>query len=392
MTGRLSVIVGGQYGSEAKGAVTAALVRHSRRHQELPMVVRVAGPNAGHTAYDDQGRAWALRQVPAGMVADTKAVGVIADGSEIDLAVLADEVDRLDAAGLAVSQRLYLSQDATLLTDSHRRQEQAAGLTKLIGSTGKGIGAARADRAMRTAATRRLVIGQGYTMAEYLARNYRMDATDTQRLTRTVANLQWINGHHTAAQFINRALASNDYHVMVEGTQGYGLGLHQPAYPQVTSSDCRAIDFLAMAGVNPWQSLGPLDIWVVVRAYPIRVAGDSGPMYNETTWKRLGLEPELTTVTKKVRRVAEWDQQLFERAVRANAEFDSPHLRVAYTMADQQFPAMAGLHGNLSEVTLSVQQREAVQAVWERTRGTVSYIGTGPNTNLWVGTKDDTRG
>ena len=62
MAGRLTVVVGAQYGSEGKGAISAALTKSDTA------VVRVAGPNAGHTAVDIQDRTWALRQVPVGAV------------------------------------------------------------------------------------------------------------------------------------------------------------------------------------------------------------------------------------------------------------------------------------------------------------------------------------
>src|SRR5699024_7206253 len=65
-------------------------------------------------------------------------------------------------------------------------------------------------------------------------------------------------------------------HVVVEGTQGYWLGLHAGHYPQSTSNNARPIDFLAMAGLNPWEwDFYPIG---VTRTNPIRVAGNSGPL------------------------------------------------------------------------------------------------------------------
>ena len=48
------------------------------------------------------------------------------------------------------------------------------------------------------------------------------------------------------------------------------------------------------------------------------MAGNSGPLKGETSWEELGLEPERTTVTNKVRRVGDWDPELLEEAIRAN--------------------------------------------------------------------------
>ena len=75
--GRVTVVVGGQYGSEGKGHVTAQLTGGR------DVVVRVAGPNAGHSAYDPRGVLWKLRQIPVGAVWSNGPV-VIAAGSEID--------------------------------------------------------------------------------------------------------------------------------------------------------------------------------------------------------------------------------------------------------------------------------------------------------------------
>jgi adenylosuccinate synthase len=124
--------------------------------------------------------------------------------------------------------------------------------------------------------------------------------------------------------------------LQIEGTQGFALGLHASHYPYCTSSDCTAIDFMSMAGISPWsdQHLTDLEIWVVFRAYPIRVAGESGSLHAETTWEALGLPREFTTVTGKVRRVGLWDGNLAQRAMIANG-YPSSALHVALTMIDQ---------------------------------------------------------
>lgn len=372
--GKLSVVVGGQYGSEAKGAVTGWL----SKQDEAPIVVRVAGPNAGHTAHDPQGRAWALRQIPVGMVANLQAHGVIADGSEVDLQVLLQEIHELEASGIPVRNRLTVSRYATLLTDTHRDAETDSEISTRIGSTGKGIGAARADRIMRIADTFDTVLENGTVDAFYRERY--SGGHDQLAL-----DLDWGSILSPAIpEWLHQELTSGR-HVIIEGTQGYGLGLHRPEYPQVTSSDARAIDFLAMAGLNPWHpGVTSFDVWVVVRAFPIRVAGNSGPLYEETTWEELGLPEELTTVTRKVRRVGRWDQQLFNAALEANG---GPRaVKVAYSMADQEAPSLAGLDGDISTLmeSLSDPQREAIGEIISRTRGLARYIGTGPNTRVWV--------
>ena len=373
--GTLDVVVGAQYGSEAKGAVTGWL---SQRYGDDTTIVRVAGPNAGHTAYDRHGTAWALRQVPVGLVTNPEAKGVIADGSEVDLPVLLDELARLDAAGHNASSRLLISGAATLLTEEHHRTETAAGMSGRIGSTGKGIGACRADRIMRTAQTVHQALaahGVGGTLRKYYPSSDPSEPAEELNVTDELGT----------ADLLRRALWFR--HVVIEGTQGFGLGLHQPHYPQVTSSNTRAIDFLSLASISPWSDrVDQFAVWLVARAYPIRVAGNSGPMLDETSWDELGLPVELTTVTKKPRRVGGWDQELFDRAMYANGGrqtyYSDPPVKVAYTMADQQFKQLAGLDGKIGDLDLNQEQQDAIQQIQLRTRGLVRYIGTGPNSRI----------
>src|SRR6185503_4449067 len=154
------------------------------------------------------------------------------------------------------------------------------------------------------------------------------------------------------------------------------LGLHAGHYPYCTSSDCRAIDFLAMAGISPWSpDIARFEVWIVARVHPIRVAGNSGPLPGETTWEQLGLEPELTTVTKRVRRVGAWDPDQVAQAVADNGGPSRP-VRLALTMLDQKHPEIAGVTHwrDLSEAAvatvLEIEQEVGVD---------VQLIGTGPN-------------
>lgn len=283
--GKLVCIVGGQFGSEAKGAVAAWLAAQ----ETAPLICcRVAGPNAGHTVVHDD-RTWRLRHLPTGLVTNPNATAVLAAGSEIDADVLSQE--RQD---LAAWHRTYIDEQATLISSFAHDEEKE--LMERIGSTGKGVGAARAARVMRE------------------------------------ANL--FGGDFDSATFMQQHLLAGGT-VHVEGTQGFGLGLHAGYYPFCTSADCRAIDVLAQAGLSPWaRYVTSLEVWVVFRTWPIRVAGNSGPLYLETSWASLGFPEEYTTVTNRVRRVGAWDTALARQALAANGA-PSPNLHVALTHADQ---------------------------------------------------------
>ncbi len=371
MGGKLIVVAGAQYGSEAKGHVVDQITRPAVAGDNV-VVVRVAGPNAGHTVYglcpsdcqpDDShmsgdqwiGHPWRLRSVPVGAVSNSSADLIIAAGSEIDYDVLMSEVVALDSAGYHASERLIIDDQATLLEPKHIRREVYDEIQERLGSTAKGIGAARADRIWRYAR----VWG---------------DHVGTERE-------KWNN----TAEFMRNRLAQGAT-VVIEGTQGYGLGLHAGHYPQCTSSDCRAIDFLAMAGLSPWASeVDEFGVWLAARVRPIRVAGNSGPMKGETTWRDLGLPEELTTVTKKVRRVGDWDAELVRSAVIANG--GTPIVRVALTMIDQVFDEIRNAEGKFDDVNW---QHEAapgipgtIDSIEAEIGAPVRMVTTSPVHALW---------
>lgn len=365
MSSKLKVIVGGQFGSEGKGSVAAAL---ATRAGDNLLALRVAGPNAGHCVIGRYGESadmlcepyegnwkWKLRCVPVAAVVNPDAELGLAAGSEIDFDVLRREVELLDRHGYGVGDRLTIDPAATVINQRHRAAESARALTDRIGSTGKGIGAARADRIWREALTVR-------------------DLDCKQRLDLRVARLgSDVWGHDE---------------VHIEGTQGYGLGLHTDYYPQVTSSDTRAIDFLAMAGISPWdREVEELEVWVALRTRPIRVAGNSGPLTAETSWEAEGLEPERTTVTNKIRRVGQWDPGLANAALDSNGR--GPALRVALTMADQVWPQLSGRTGNLHDLLAKLEAGAQIADWISGLTGQLNihrfdYVGTGPDTYLGV--------
>lgn len=352
----LEVVVGAQFGSEAKGHVVQRLTERAQERNQPVHVLRVAGPNAGHTGYDVGGTPWALRQVPVAAVTDGSAVLGVAPGSEIDLPVLLDEFDRLRDAGLLSNKMLWVSGEATMIYDHHKDQEnsddpESQDLVARLGSTGKGIGAARSERIWRT------------------ANRLKDDATALAELAQR--GIAVMDSRTRVIDVLTR-----DAHVIIEGTQGYGLGLRAGFYPQCTSSDCRAIDFMAMAGINGWE-FESVEVWAVARVYPIRVAGNSGPLRDETTWEALGLPEERTTVTKKVRRVGGEDWDLVKEAVKANG--GAPIVRVALTMVDQKFPFMANKTYHEVQGQEYIDVKNYVGNVRAQIGAEIEMITTGPN-------------
>jgi adenylosuccinate synthase len=327
------VVVGGQYGSEGKGKVVALLAREG-----APVVVRCGGPNSGHTT-NVAGRELVVRQLPAG-VSNPASTLLIAAGCVVDEDLLLAEIDAL---GVDPS-RVIVDPRAVLLEDSDRIAEESNVFA--IGSTASGTGAALIRR-MRRSTDVRL-------------------AGDSKRMRVRVRV-------ESVAQTVHNALHSKK-DVIVEGTQGFGLSLfHSEAYPFVTARDTTASAFCSEVGISPRHVT---DVFVVVRTYPIRVGGNSGPFQNEVTWETVRaesgapeIEPEHTSVTHRLRRVARFDIDLVKKACRYNLP-----TRLAVMGLDRLDDTNRG-------VTAAVQFSPRAQnfiAMLERETGVkVGFVGTG---------------
>ena len=281
----VSVVVGGQYGSEGKGKVTHWLARK----QQARYAIRVGGPNSGHTVVEN-GRRTVLRTLPTPILIDG-VIAVVPAGAYLDVEVLLREVEE---TGLA-KDRLLIHPAAVVIDDSMRAEERQAGLVEGIGSTGQGVGAAVAQRAMR----RRSV-----TFSD--SPKFPLRGFVRPDLDRILAG----------------ALDRGE-RVIVEGTQGLGLSLlHGGHYPYATSRDTTAAGALSEAGLSPRD----VDcVALTLRAFPIRVGGNSGPLPLETKWETIKREcgagidlTELTTVTGRPRLVARFHEEVVLRAIRAN--------------------------------------------------------------------------
>ena len=280
----VSVVVGGQFGSEGKGKVAHWVAKEL----DAAYAVRIGGSNSGHTVIDDSSRSLIFRHLPtASIIAGV--TSVIGPGSYIDPDVLLSEIQR---TGLS-SDQLLIDPNAVLVTEECRKAELESGLVESIGSTGSGTGAAVISRIQRS--TKVSFVGDDIRLAPFV------------RPTREVL----------------RAALNKNQRIVIEGTQGFGLSLlHSDCYPKVTSRDTTAAAFISETGLSP---LDVDDIVMVIRAFPIRVAGESGHLPNETSWGEITRSSgsatsllERTTVTHKVRRVALFDARIVRDAIAIN--------------------------------------------------------------------------
>lgn len=277
----VSVVVGGQYGSEGKGKVALAVAREKHAH----CVVRVGGTNSGHTIIDGE-KPRSFRQLPASIFADNS-IAVLPPGALVDIDIFEKEVAEL---GLE-PDRVVVSPLASLITAEDRGSESS--LVDRIGSTGSGTGAALVRRISRASSVR-------LAKDEEKLRPYLRDTTDLMR----------------------KVLAKGQ-RIVIEGSQGFGLSLlHGGFYPHATGRDTTAAAFIAEAGLSPRDVD---EIVLVLRAHPIRVAGTSGPLEQEMSWEEVAAEAglpegykELTTATRKVRRIGRFEFDVVRRAIAVN--------------------------------------------------------------------------
>ena len=278
----ISIVTGAQFGSEGKGKVAYLW---ARKHK-ASMAVRVGGPNSGHTV-NDGGDTHVLRQLPTPALIPGVA-SVLPPGAYIDMNILSHEIEMVEAT----PQILMIDPAAAVVTDREKQEEASEHLTERIGSTASGTGATVLRRIRRDGTLRR--------------------AADVNELRPFLGD---------TLEALRDALSAGD-RVIVEGTQGYGLSVLHGGYGDfATSRETSAAGALAEVGVSP---LDVDQVILVARAFPIRVAGNSGPLPRETSWPEVGKLTgrkdlqELTTVTRKVRRVAHFDPTIVLKAIRAN--------------------------------------------------------------------------
>jgi adenylosuccinate synthase len=295
----VDVAVGGEYGSEGKGHICHYLAR------EYDLLVRVGGPNAGHTVFEFP-KPYKHYQLPCG-TRNTNADLMIGPGAVLNVEKLLIEIRDCGVG----CERLSIDPQAMIIEQRDRIREGKT-IVGSIGSTGQGVGAATARKVMR-------------------------GADGKVRLAKDVREL---HPYIRESRSIFEKAFRLGKKVFLEGTQGTGLSLHHGSYPHVTSRETSVAGCLSDAGISPSSVRKTI---IVCRTYPIRVEdpknSTSGPMSREISWstisRRSGIplreleERERTTTTHRRRRVSEFDWDLFRKAVSLNAPTD-----VALTFVD----------------------------------------------------------
>lgn len=277
------VIVGMQWGDEGKGKVVDYVTRYA------DVVVRHnGGNNAGHTLKVN-GVQTILHLIPSGILHQDK-VCVIGNGTVLDPEVLLDELETIRAAGARIEGRFFISEAAHIIMPYHKILDKAQEVFRgknRIGTTGRGIGPAYADKAERfgirlgdmlVAETFKTKLGQVLEyknmMLEKLFGEAPLDFDEIYN--RYLAYADRLRPFVTdVVPMVHEALR-NGRQVVCEGAQGTMLDLDHGTFPYVTSSTTLSSGACSGIGIGPRDIKGVIGI---VKAYTTRVG--EGPFPTE---------------------------------------------------------------------------------------------------------------
>ena len=319
-------VIGAQWGDEGKGHIVDLLAERAR------LVIRYGGGNnAGHTVVNERG-AFKLHVIPSGIF-DASTVNVIGNGVVVDPAVLIKELEDLESQGISMA-KLFISERAHVVMPYHVLQDQYEETLRgdhKIGTTGRGIGPAYADKMARVGIRLGDLLHEETLLSRLRhvleAKNKLLTAIYHQPpLSLHEIYLRYLDygrrlaDHVTDTHPIIQRALDKDVPILLEGAQGALLDVDHGTYPYVTSSPPGAAGACQGAGIGPTRINSVAGVF---KAYATRVG--EGPFPTEVfgaeadVLRQIGTPwAEVGTTTGRLRRVGWFDAVLARYAARIN--------------------------------------------------------------------------
>jgi len=321
------VLLGAQWGDEGKGKATDLL------GEKVAYVVRYqGGNNAGHTVVIGDQK-YALHLLPSGILTPN-CTPVIGNGVVIDPSVLLEEIRVLKERGINTS-RLKISTNAHLITPYHRTidkvSERFLGKSK-IGTTGRGIGPAYADKINRIgirvqdlfdlSILKQKLEGALRDKNQILIKVFERKGIEVEEVLREYLTYAEAIRPYVAdtSLLLNEALSRGET-VLLEGSQGTLLDVDHGTYPFVTSSNPTAGGAATGSGIGPTKITRVIGI---VKAYTTRVGSGPFPteLFDQDGEKLRAIGGEFGTTTGRSRRCGWFDGPIARYAMRINGITD----------------------------------------------------------------------
>jgi adenylosuccinate synthase len=317
--------VGTQWGDEGKAKVIDYLTDKS------DVIIRFqGGSNAGHTVIVGD-RKYVFHLVPSGIISPGK-VCIVGNGVVVDAEQLLTEVDELAACGISVDGRLFISDLAHLVLPYHKALDRACesdlGAGK-IGTTGRGIGPAYADKVSRRGVRAGDLyewdvfcekFSAGFAMAKRKVEafhNAEFDLDEEEILKRYKAIRERILPLIKDTCFYVFDAERKGKRLLFEGAQGTFLDIDHGTYPFVTSSNTVAGSACTGSGVGPRSVEHCVGI---VKTYTTRVGNGPFPteLEDETGELLRTVGHEFGSTTGRPRRCGWFDSVMVRKAIQLN--------------------------------------------------------------------------
>jgi len=320
-----AVIIGTQWGDEGKAKVIDYLTERS------DIVIRFqGGANAGHTVIAN-GRKFIFHLVPSGIMYPNK-ICLVANGVVFDAEQFLHEVDELNAFGISVENRLFVSNLAHLVLPYHKAHDTARELSRgkeKIGTTGRGIGPAYADKITRIG----IRVGDLVDWDQFVNK-FKTCFQHHQKIITSIYGEEFtlnyeeiVSKYSSIRQRMLPFIDDTAYRIfeaqrqnkklLFEGAQGTFLDIDHGTYPFVTSSNTISGCACTGSGIGP----SSLDHVIgIVKVYTTRVGNGPFPTeLNDESGEMLRKEGgEFGATTGRPRRCGWFDSVMVRRSVQLN--------------------------------------------------------------------------